>query len=149
MALKTKLKAYEKIFPPYGIDEGKEEHIYFGTTFIVSTDPEYRPFDCPYCGNGVCEAGENCGNCPQDCSCPQGYICKAGKCQPLSNWVCKLEDTNNDGVVDDSYLYNQNTGEKIDCVEPDEWCAPISLCEAESLSCNKVKGDFCCCISLT
>jgi len=36
----------------------------------------------PHCGNNVCEAGEDCGNCPNDCQPPKaGAGCGAG-CEP-------------------------------------------------------------------
>ena len=30
------------------------------------------------CGNGICDAGENCATCPNDCPCGQGKICNPG-----------------------------------------------------------------------
>ncbi|MFQ5591930.1 MAG: hypothetical protein ACE5HE_12260, partial [Phycisphaerae bacterium] len=32
------------------------------------------------CGDGVCNLTEDCGSCPQDCPCPDGFICDAGAC---------------------------------------------------------------------
>jgi len=32
------------------------------------------------CGNGFCEGGETCSNCPEDCKCPAGYECKDNVC---------------------------------------------------------------------
>ncbi|RLG21418.1 hypothetical protein DRN74_02540 [Candidatus Micrarchaeota archaeon] len=34
----------------------------------------------PQCGNSICEATENCENCPQDCGCPPGQVCQNGQC---------------------------------------------------------------------
>lgn len=36
------------------------------------------------CGNGKCEsaAGENCGNCGDDCGCGPGFICYQDECEP-------------------------------------------------------------------
>jgi hypothetical protein len=34
------------------------------------------------CGNNICEVGESCSNCPQDCKCPNGYQCQEGICLP-------------------------------------------------------------------
>ena len=35
------------------------------------------------CGNGLCEVGENCSNCPEDCSCPSGTRCVGGVCRSI------------------------------------------------------------------
>ncbi len=32
------------------------------------------------CGNGYCESGETCSNCPEDCSCPVGQECVDDVC---------------------------------------------------------------------
>ncbi|GEM_PF-5372295 len=34
----------------------------------------------PYCGDGACAGYENCENCPSDCGCPSGYVCRNGVC---------------------------------------------------------------------
>ena len=44
--------------------------------FIISGDPEQKDD----CGNGVCEASENCGSCVKDCSCKTDEVCKNKKC---------------------------------------------------------------------
>ncbi len=35
----------------------------------------------PVCGNGICEAGETCSSCQQDCGCQSGYTCINSTCQ--------------------------------------------------------------------
>ena len=35
--------------------------------------------DSSLCGNGTCEATEDCAGCPQDCACPKGEACIPGK----------------------------------------------------------------------
>ena len=34
------------------------------------------------CGNGLCEPGEDCGACPDDCPCVFGTACAEGACEP-------------------------------------------------------------------
>ena len=48
------------------------------------------------CGNGVCndQGLENCGNCPADCTCPEGEGCFAGKCCASA---CDGVECGNDG----------------------------------------------------
>ena len=36
------------------------------------------------CGNGVCEAEENC-SCLEDCPCAEGYSCQDYLCKPLES----------------------------------------------------------------
>ena len=42
------------------------------------------PQDCgacpPICGNGICENGETCSSCQQDCGCQSGYNCLNNIC---------------------------------------------------------------------
>jgi putative hemolysin len=42
--------------------------------------PEKDP-DCKFCGNKICEIGENQENCCIDCGCPFGYFCKENRCE--------------------------------------------------------------------
>ncbi|MFH0751995.1 MAG: hypothetical protein V1914_00155 [archaeon] len=34
----------------------------------------------PECGDNICEADENCGNCEEDCACGKSEICQANTC---------------------------------------------------------------------
>jgi hypothetical protein len=43
---------------------------------------------CSVCGNGSCEAGENCSNCPSDCGCPSGQVCQNGTCVTQAQAQC-------------------------------------------------------------
>jgi hypothetical protein len=49
------------------------------------------------CGNNVCEVGESCSVCPQDCKCPNGYECVQGVCLAKAvcgNGVCEKGENN-------------------------------------------------------
>lgn len=59
-----------------------------GTGIIHDTDTSWSGYSscaasCPICGNGVCESGENCSNCSQDC----------GACTTCGNGVCDSGET--------------------------------------------------------
>ena len=50
-------------------------------------DPESTNYDVDCeanCGNEICESGENCHNCSDDCSCSTGQQC----CSIFDEWVC-------------------------------------------------------------
>jgi hypothetical protein len=51
------------------------------------------------CGNGICEVGESCSLCPEDCKCTSGYECLEGVCLPkpiCGNGICERgEDSTN------------------------------------------------------
>jgi hypothetical protein len=51
------------------------------------------------CGNGICEVGESCSLCPEDCKCASGYECIEGTCLPkpiCGNGICERgEDSTN------------------------------------------------------
>lgn len=38
---------------------------------------------CPFCGDGKCNAGEDCASCAEDCSCGEKAICVNGTCVDL------------------------------------------------------------------
>lgn len=40
----------------------------------------------PECGNNICDTGEDCNNCEEDCGCRQGEVCTSeGDCEKESN----------------------------------------------------------------
>jgi len=61
----------------------------------------------PCCGNGVCEAGEDCGTCPADCGCATGTICCGGACNApacSSDTGCRIANASC------TYTYCDNPG---------------------------------------
>ncbi len=89
------------------------------------------PEDCgscpPECGNDVCEDGEGCDSCLEDCPCAQEEVCVANEC-------IMPECFNNDECDDDSmctYDFCRNAS------EGDAYCShqTIEICES---------GDGCC-----
>jgi len=52
----------------------------------------FKDPDCPFCGNGKCEAGEDYKNCCQDCGCPKLMKCQNNTCvNTCGNGVCEAE----------------------------------------------------------
>lgn len=49
------------------------------------------PQDCPVCGNGVCEPLENQTSCCKDCGCLFGLKCIENKCLPCGDSKCEVE----------------------------------------------------------
>ena len=58
--------------------------------FIISQKPK----QVAVCGNNVCDAGENCGTCNDDCACKSGFYCSSDThvcTKPTcGNGVCEL-----------------------------------------------------------
>ncbi|MEM3555201.1 MAG: hypothetical protein QXF56_00535 [Candidatus Micrarchaeia archaeon] len=79
-----------------------------------------------YCGDGSCNPGEDCGNCPADCLC---HFCGDGSCDPGEDFLSCPEDCmgipqppscNNNGVCD--------VGEDCGSCPGDCPCPPGSRC---------------------
>lgn len=41
---------------------------------------ETRDCPIPKCGDSICNNGETCSTCPEDCGCSSGYTCSSGVC---------------------------------------------------------------------
>ena len=60
---------------------------------------------CPQCGNDMCESGEDCGNCPEDCSCDDADpctvdVCEGGACMYYELCCEDGIDNDADGLTD-------------------------------------------------
>jgi len=67
---------------------------------VLRTDPQGN-VGC-LCGDGACDAPEDCNSCPGDCGCGDGGTCDtAGVCCTAGAEICDGIDNNCDGAVDD------------------------------------------------
>jgi hypothetical protein len=89
------------------------------------------PFDppCAVCGEGGCEAGETCKNCPEDCACGPGFACL----QNLADgWEC-LDDPS--CVCGDGSCDSLNCGEDASSCFQD-CCTPVCP-HIDTVACNE------------
>ena len=83
----------------------------------------------PLCGDGLCEVDEDCGTCPEDCSCLCGEVCTNGVCEcPTAGCSADLNGDGEVGAFDLALLL----GSWGACPEPDcqtsEECDDGDLC---------------------
>ena len=74
------------------------------------------------CGNGVCEAEENCYDCSEDCKCEEGKYCSAEKKE------CVEPDCGN-GVCE---IFESSENCCLDC----ECAIPGEICNEETKKCE-------------
>jgi hypothetical protein len=91
------------------------------------------PDECyePYCGDGVCNAGEDCQSCPDDCGDCSPDLCGNDTCdwRDGESWRncpddCDPPDVNDDG---DYVCGDGENGEHLDC-QIGEFCASDDDC---------------------
>jgi len=94
---------------------------------------EENPF--PNCGNGVCDTGENCLNCPNDCGCLNDEVCQPdGTCKDSGGLNC-----NNNGVCDYDEACNC-----ADCLDEQDKCLLGLICGNDGLcGCNPITDEIC------
>jgi len=80
--------------------------------FVGTSAAAMPPPDGPYCGDGICNSGETCSTCPDDC----------GTCAPS----CPLDDPNADFFVRQQYL--DFLGRQPYSWELAQGVAPINSC---------------------
>lgn len=82
---------------------------------------------CPSCGNGSCQPGETCENCPQDCLCP---TCPNGECNFDETCATCPQDCGACAICTDGVC---DPGENcVNCPEDCEGCPPCGQCQAPS-----------------
>lgn len=82
-----------------------------------------------YCGNRICEANENCYDCPTDCPCPDDKYCDANTKTCVAKGVC------GDGKCD---LYESKENCCVDC---GCWYA-TQICNRATMSCEWLKMNL-------
>ncbi|MEM5813451.1 MAG: hypothetical protein QXU71_03765 [Candidatus Aenigmatarchaeota archaeon] len=82
-----------------------------------------------YCGNRVCEANENCYDCPSDCPCPDDRYCDPNTKTCVSKGFC------GDGKCD---LYESKENCCVDC---GCWYA-TQVCNRTTMSCEWLKMNL-------
>jgi len=102
----------------------------------------------PMCGDGMCEAGENCGECPEDCTCSANRTCEMNAC------LCDGEPCEDFGEeccvtgCEDLEVDKQNCGGCGNVCDPTEDCQD-GVCRCGAVAC--AMGEACCadaCIDL-
>jgi len=103
-----------------------DETVAISSTFVAN-----------YCGNGVCESGEDCSVCPDDCiSFDAG--CGNGICEPSlgENCVNCLADCNGRQSGKLSARFCCGDGDAVDCDD--------ARCVTDGFACSTESGELCC-----
>jgi hypothetical protein len=101
------------------------------------------------CGNGACDVGEDCGNCPGDCgtcgSCGDG-VCSASECQSCANdcggaldaGTCVIAPSCGDGFCNGTEDCSRCPGDCGTCTCGDGACTAgeCTACPADCPDCN-------------
>jgi hypothetical protein len=96
---------------------------YFNSGYVIK-----KPTG-PVCGNGQCQGGENCANCPQDC----GACCGNGACDNGENCASCSKDCG--GCCGNGACDN---GENCETCSQDCHCLPSG--SLDTANCSSVKG---------
>jgi hypothetical protein len=95
----------------------------------IGEDNSTCPEDCPLCGNGVCEEGENGTDCPDDCAteCGDGYCGQTEDCDSCPTDCGACPPTCGNGTCDPVIGESCATC-PADCVCGDQTCSQILDC---------------------
>ncbi len=101
-----------------GIPLSAGDHVvrlYMLTNYLNVNYLEFRSAGVePFCGDGTCDASENCGSCPQDCgACPSGCTCPSGCDSVVHANVPFMKE----GVMNACYFFSGNAGTTINTWE--------------------------------
>lgn len=119
---------------------------------VLTCLPDCSGFDtsqctgCPQCGDGVCDLGENCSTCPDDCISQSAAECGNGKCETADGEDCLTCEADCAGVQNgkptNRYCCGTGGGENpVDCSDP--------RCTGGGLTCSTVVDLEYCCGDLT
>jgi plastocyanin len=104
-------------------------------------------FECTpsQCGNGKCESGENCSNCPSDCPCPSGQVCQNGVCVQQCSCTSWVNQGCGKGGCPSNYMYQTRTCTPSGC-DAESQCVYSSSCANNPPSAINLKvtqPDYC------
>ena len=70
----------EEVTFTYTVAQDISDVVTYQRPVVIVEEVEEEP-PVPACGDGTCEAGEDCSSCPGDCTCPVEPVCGDGSCE--------------------------------------------------------------------
>jgi len=70
----------EEVTFTYTVAQDISDVVTYQRPVVIVEEVEEEP-PVPACGDGTCEAGEDCASCPGDCTCPVEPVCGDGSCE--------------------------------------------------------------------
>jgi hypothetical protein len=100
------------------------------------------------CGNGLCEPGESCESCQQDCGCSSGTVCRSGLCvEPAcsSDTDCDDEDACTlDGCIMPGTCEAECAYEQRSSCANNDGCCPAGCTSSDDDDCSASCGNGVC-----